>query len=405
MHVHDIVSLHVASVAFGGEGVGRIAGAVVFVRGGITGEDLAVKITEAKKNFFRGEIVEIRAASPDRIEPRCPYFHRCGGCQYLHLAYQAQVTAKTLQVEDILKRMGGFRDVRVTACPADKPLYYRNKVKFNIDRIENRFTTGFIGINNIDLVPIASCIIADTAINAQIEAVRHDLNSLKGLIPKTVTMRKTGTGTVDYYYDEDEETKKRTVTEDIAGKRFAAPLRSFFQVNTAMVPAMTATVAAALGKVNAGTVVDSYCGAGILGIAAASSNQRLVGIDSDEDSISCARQNALKNGLTQTVFFAEKTERFIDKVLKQQPGEDTSLIIDPPREGCDKKVIDCIAKYTPEQIVYVSCNPPTLARDIKSLKDIYRIESAAFIDMFPQTKHCEVVVDLRKTKTPSTTLS
>jgi len=398
MRFNDIVPIHIDSVAFGGEGVGRIDGAVVFVRGGIEGEDLTIRITEAKKNFFRGEIVEIRTPSPARIEPRCPYFNRCGGCQYLHMDYEAQVRAKTRQIEDILKRMGGCGGVQAAACPALKPTGYRNKVKFNIDRIDNAFTTGFIGLNNVDLVPVSSCLIADDAINAQIAPVRQELNTLKGLIPKTVTLRKAGTGTVQYFYDEDEGHKTDTVTEDIAGKQFEAPLSSFFQVNTGMLPVMVAAVAAAVRKTGAKTVIDSYCGAGILGIAAASPGQRLSGIDNDRESIACARKNAQKNGLEQAAFYAERTERFLDKILKQNPAHETSLIIDPPREGCDRKVIDHLLKHRPAHVVYVSCNPPTLARDIKLLKDAYQVESATFIDMFPQTKHCETVVVLRAAK-------
>jgi 23S rRNA (uracil1939-C5)-methyltransferase len=389
-----MVRIHIDSIAFGGEGVGRIDGAVVFVRGGLTGEDLTVKITDARKNFFRGEIVEILAKSPARVEPRCPYFDHCGGCQYLHLDYPAQAACKTGQVKDILRRMGGFQDIDVDAIPSPKPFHYRNKVTFNIDRVGQAFETGFIGLNNIDLVPVASCLIADEDINARIPAIQEELNNLEGLIPKTVTLRKTAGGAVDHFYDSDEGTAKHAITEEIGHKRFEAPLSSFFQVNSEMIPAMVNAVAAELSKARSPIVIDSYCGAGILGIAASAPEQRLIGIDSDENSIACARKNALKNGLKQTVFFAERTEKHLDKLLQQNPGRDISLILDPPREGCDRKVMEHILKHKPARIVYVSCNPPTLARDLKLLKDAYHLQTAAFIDMFPQTKHCEVVAGL-----------
>ncbi len=394
MNFNDTLTVTIESVAFGGDGVARVEGAVIFVPGGLEGERVSITIIEAKKNFFRGRITEILTPSPERVAPPCPYYGACGGCQYMHMRYDAQVRCKTQQIKDALRRIGGCVVENVAAAASEHPLNYRNKIKLNIGRAGGEIVLGFVGNNNIEIVPVGACLIAHDDINAHIATARQELAAWKGPLPESVTIRRSSQGTVSHFFDAPHRMagRPRTVMERIGQKLFEIPAESFFQVNSEMMAALLGHASSLVAE--GSVIVDSYCGAGVIGLAALRPGQSLIGIDSDKASIACAVNNVRITGAEQAEFIARTAESALGDVLKSQAGKPVTLILDPPRDGCAPAVLKAIGKSRPETIVYISCNPPTLARDVKSLLGAYTLTETVFVDMFPQTKHSEVIVRL-----------
>ncbi|HRZ87423.1 MAG TPA: RsmD family RNA methyltransferase, partial [bacterium] len=216
----------------------------------------------------------------------------------------------------------------------------------------------------------------------------------KGPLPESVTIRRSSQGTVSHFFDAPHRMagRPRTVMERIGQKLFEIPAESFFQVNSEMMAALLGHASSLVAE--GSVIVDSYCGAGVIGLAALRPGQSLIGIDSDKASIACAVNNVRITGAEQAEFIARTAESALGDVLKSQAGKPVTLILDPPRDGCAPAVLKAIGKSRPETIVYISCNPPTLARDVKSLLGAYTLTETVFVDMFPQTKHSEVIVRL-----------
>ncbi|MGE3309998.1 MAG: class I SAM-dependent RNA methyltransferase [Limisphaerales bacterium] len=367
------IRLTVDSIAYGGDAVGRINDFVVFTPFAIPGELLLVELTEVKKNFARARIVEVLQPSPDRSQPVCRHFGDCGGCQYQHVSYPAQLRIKHDQILNLLRRLGGFADLRVDpVVPCPSPYAYRNRimVRTQWDKFAQRLVLGFIRHDNRLVVDVDHCPIAEPALNEQLLAVRADPPPKGGI---KVTLR---------------------VTPD----DWQLPRDSFFQNNFHLLPALVETVRTAVQAGGARFLIDAYCGIGFFALECASLVERFAGVEIDKTAIKAARLNLEKRGVTKGDFVAGAAEQWMPALLQRFPADQTLVITDPPRVGCAPPFIQALRETRPSQILYISCHPATLARDLKALcaDDVYRVERVTPLDMFPQTQHVECVVDLRR---------
>ncbi|MCC7377068.1 MAG: class I SAM-dependent RNA methyltransferase [Verrucomicrobiales bacterium] len=368
----DRARLTIDSIAYGGAGVGRIQDFVVFVPFTAPGEEVEVEFVEVKKNFARAQLVQVLKPSPDRIQPRCQYFGDCGGCQYQHLAYEAQVQLKGRQISDLLQRLGGFEKPPVQPvipCPA--PFSYRNRimVRSQWDKFAQRLVIGFIRHDNRLVVDVTDCPIAEPVLNQQLQSVRAQPPPKGGI---KVNLR-------------------------LPPSDWEVPADSFFQNNFHLLPRLVDTVRERVRASGARFLIDAYCGVGFFALECAGDIERFAGVEIDKTAIKAARRNLEKRGITNGDFIAGPAEEWIPALLQRFPAERTVVVTDPPRVGCAPPFINALLSSRPRQIIYVSCHPATLARDLKALcaDHVYRLESLTPLDMFPQTQHVECVADLR----------
>ncbi len=369
----DRVSLTIHDLAFGGDGVGKLGDLVVFVPFVIPGEVVEAVVTAVKKNFARAKLVRVVQPSPDRVEARCRHFGDCGGCQYQHIAYEAQLRLKHKQVCDVLERIGGLDPALVApVVPCPQPYGYRNRimVRSQWNAREQRLEVGFLGVDDRFVVDIAECAIAEPGLNARLNDVRSHPPRRGGL---KVTLRIPPLG-------------------------WRVPPDSFFQNNFFLLPKLVETVRARLRDSGAQHVVDAYCGVGFFALELAALVKSFIGVEVDASAIRAAKENMALRGVTNGQFVTGLAEDFLGGLLQRHPGEATALVMDPPRTGCPAAALDRVRRAGPQQILYVSCHPATLARDLKHLcaGEGYKLVAIVPHDMFPQTQHVECVADVRK---------
>ncbi len=369
----------VEDVAFGGEGVTRVEGFVVFVPFVIAGEEVELEITEVKKNFARARLRRVLTPSPWRVDPRCRYFGQCGGCQYQHLAYAEQLRVKHRQVSDLLRRLGGF-DPAVVApvipCPA--PYGYRNRLMLRSqwNKPEQRLVIGYLRHDCRLVVDVEECPIAEPALNEQIRAVRARPPPRGGL---KVVLR-------------------------LPPADWEVPPDSFFQNNFHLLPELVNTVRDRLTRAGTRHLVDVFCGVGFFALELAAAVESFAGVEVDRRAIAAARRNATSRNVTNGDFVAGAAEERLPELLARFVPEHTTVLLDPPRVGCAPSVLAALREARSAQILYVSCHPATLARDLRLLctEDAYRLVHITPLDMFPQTQHVECVADLRRADSSTT---
>ncbi len=392
----DKIILSIHDLAFGGEGVGRIevnhdlniqdsAGnepvsppvpgkfLVVFVPLVAVGETVEAEITELKSNFARAKLVRIIHASPERVQPECQYFGDCGGCQYQHIAYPEQLRLKQKQIADLFERIGKIPRAAITpviGCP--QPYGYRNRIMIRSqwNGRAKRLEIGFIRNDNKFVEDISECKIAEPALNEQIKAVRANPPP-KGGIKVVLRLQPEG---------------------------WDVPKDSFFQNNFFLLPELVSTVKCFLSESKVKHLIDLYCGVGFFGIEAADAVESFVGVEYDALAIKAARQNATLRQVSNGQFVAGKAEEVMPELLQQYPVDQTAVLLDPPRKGCWPSLLDLLRTTRPAQIIYVSCHPATMARDLNILcgDGVFELMRVQPLDMFPQTQHVECVADLRR---------
>ncbi len=372
LSVGDKLTVIIHDIAFGGDGVARVSEFVVFVPFVIVGEEVEVELTEVKKNFARARLLQILKPSPLRTTPKCPYFGACGGCQYQHIEYGAQLELKRKQVSDLLQRIGKVSPELVSpAVPCEKPYGYRNRIMIRSqwDKYKQALNIGFIRADSRLVVDIQECPIAEPAINEQIQYVRAHPPPKGGL---KVVLRVSPEG-------------------------WEVPPDSFFQNNFAMLPKLVETARSALRESGSRFLIDAYCGVGFFGLELADAVERSVGIELDVQAIKAARRNAINRGVVKGEFLQGRTEDLLPEVLRQFNPNLTTVLIDPPRVGCPKPMLELLRQSRPNQIIYISCHPATLARDLNVLcaEGVFDCKKVVPLDMFPQTQHMECVADLR----------
>jgi tRNA/tmRNA/rRNA uracil-C5-methylase (TrmA/RlmC/RlmD family) len=372
LQIGDRLDLAIDDIAFGGEGVGRVDDFVVFVPFVLVGETVGAEIIEVKKHFARAKLVRVEKPSAERVEPACRYFGRCGGCQYQHVAYAAQLRLKQKQIADLFERIGKFSpDVVAGVIPCPQPFGYRNRimVRSQWNKPEQKLNIGFVRWDCGLVEDIEECRIAEPALNEQLRHVRAHPPPRGGL--KVVL---------------------RTLPED-----WTVPPDSFFQNNFFLLPQLVETVR---GRILAGGtrhLVDLYCGVGFFGIALAETVESFVGVEYDQRAIRAAQRNASARRITNGQFISAKVEDILPGLLQQLAPEKTTVLLDPPRKGCLPATLQLLREAAPAHVIYVSCHPATMARDLNILcaDGVFELAHVQPLDMFPQTQHVECVAELR----------
>ena len=444
----DTLELVVDDLAFGGEAVGRVDGYVVFVRGGLPGDRLRVTVTETRGRYGRGTIEAVLTPSPDRVEPPCQYFGRCGGCRLQHLAYPAQLAFKEKQVRDCLTRLGGLPPFELRPIVAAPETYgYRNKMEFTIAGPGP--VVGLHAAERYDVVlDIERCLLQSETMNALLDEFRRqvrerdlpvwDPRSERGLL-RFVTVRegrRTGEAMVNVVAAAPDvqavmpvaealkarvpatasvllnvNDKKASVaigseehlllggdqiTESLDGVSFQISANSFFQTNTVQAERLFAIVAEACALRGHETVLDLYSGTGAISLLLARRATRVYGVELSAAAVADAGRNARANGIENCTFLPGEVRHVLPVLMREGVRADV-IVADPPRAGFHPKALAAMAALAPECIVYVSCNPATLARDVGDLvRQGYRLEWVQPVDMFPQTPHIEAVARLSR---------
>ncbi len=361
--------LTIESLTNSGDGLGRQDERVVFVPYTMPGDRAQIKITQRKKTFALAEVVEILEPSKDRIEAQCEFFGRCGGCDWQHVPYEQQLQAKVQQLQDTLQRIGTLNDVPLQPIvPSDKPYHYRNRIQGEIRDGEFNFKWR----RSDQRIAVNRCEIADDAIN---EWLQSDLSQApQGRVEIAVV---------------DEQVMVVPINDKNSTEL------GFRQVNENVSESLTKLLMKIVADSNATSFVDLYCGRGTWTnmIAAQHPDKMVTGVDISEQNINFARTSAHAQALPNTSFH----QASVEKILAKLPINDSLCIVDPPRSGLDASVTNNLIANHCQSIVYVSCHPATLARDLKELCGSgYKIDSLTPLDMFPQTAHLECLVHLTR---------
>jgi len=384
MQITDRKIIQIESVAFGGEGVGRIDKFVVFVPFSAEGDELKIEITQVKKKFVRGRILKIIKPSPVRVQPLCRYYEKCGGCCYQHLDYPYQLKIKKKQVEDAFWKIGKIANPPVLNIVASPKMYhYRGKAQFHAAAISNNREIGFLDISGGRLVDIKRCEIMEETINEKIQVLREN-KQWKSDINENLTIWSNGLSEM--------KNEKESVIRIVKGKKFLVPHDGFFQANLCLTDRIVDEICSLCSVDTVNTLVDAYCGSGLFSIFLSLFAKKVIGIEINEKSVQYARINAENLGIKNADFIHGDIENvFMEEFLPQGKRIDM-IVLDPPRVGCKKTVLRAMIDLQPRRIIYISCNPATQARDIKYLNECdYALERLTPFDMFPQTEHIEVV--------------
>ena len=388
----------------------RGEGWVVLVAFALPGERVRARVFRNHSNYSEADLVEVMKPSPHRVAPRCPLFGRCGGCQYQQLAYTEQLRWKQRQVAELLQHLAGIEFAVAPVIASPRPFAYRSKItphfQAGVPRGDGDRATpiGFLKQGSRHaIVDVPRCELATEAINQKLTAVRAQVQAgiRSGEFKRgaTLLLRQSLEGvTTD---------PGAAITEEIAAVspepgagqppalklRFLA--RDFFQNNPFLLPAFAGFVCAQAAAGGARFLVDAYCGSGLFALAAAARFERVAGVEVSETSVAFARENAAANGIANAVFFAGAAAA-IFAGLDFPPG-DTAVVIDPPRKGCDETFLRQLLGFGPAVVVYVSCDPATQMRDLGHfLAAGYVLTAVQPFDLFPQTRHLECVITLRK---------
>lgn len=395
------ITLEITGVVFRGKGIARHEGCVVFVPGVLPGETVTARITKQRKSYAEADLVRIEKASPARITPSCPLADKCPGCSYQHMEYAEELRLKQLQFEDMLKRLGSVTaSVYQEPTGSSSPMGYRNKIVLHVqkDRQKGTAVLGYFATDNKTVIDIPQCPLACGPINRLLTDKRNNNVFMRSLRNgDKVTFRYTEVNKALCWAGKTEPGKSR-LTETTAHGKFQVHSRSFFQVNSEIANRLTQTVTDIIMLNKPETLIDLYCGVGVMSIAAAEAGvPAVLGIDYDRSGIRSAVQNAKERELHQVEFMAESAENGLKMALAPLDVDRCTLVVDPPRGGLEKEVLAAIAGKPPIRIVYVSCAADTLARDIALLAESgYRVNRTQLFDMFPRTPHFESVTLLNR---------
>ncbi len=389
----DIHNLTIEKIVYGGEGLGRVNGQAVFVPFAAPGDQLRVRITHLERNFARGVVEEILAPSPGRRAAPCQYFGVCGGCQLQHLEYAAQLQIKAGFIRESLRRMGGIDWQEEIPVLAANEFGYRSRAEIKI----NGEQIGFYKANSHEVCEVTECPILLPAANAELQQLHKPPN----LLPRQATRVYLTVGDTQVLATpatgenarEAEIDAKGTVQQTIAGITYSFGVRTFFQSNRLLVEQLVETaIRNAEGKI----AFDLYAGAGLFSLQLAKSFARVYAVEGSKISSKHGIQNAQTNHITNVAYEPMSVEAWLKFQAPKLPRPDF-VLLDPPRAGAGEAVIQRLLALKPPNIHYVSCDPTTLARDLKWLtKANYKIDSITALDMFPQTYHVETVVKLAR---------
>jgi 23S rRNA (uracil1939-C5)-methyltransferase len=438
------LELKIDSLAYGGNGVARLNGFVVFVRRGLPGDTVRARVTKVQRRHAEALATEVLEPSPLRVEAPCQHYPACGGCRFQDLAYEAQAEAKAAQVADALRRIGGISEPPLEPIlPAEEIFHYRNKLEYSFTQLEDGPTLGFHKAGRWDeVLEIERCWLTTDLGNAIRNAVRewargdklvaYDQAEHTGYLRHLVVREGMNTGQVlvqlvtgpgerfdtggfvdalrrfpevrSVHWSVNDTAAEVTnlptqllwgeeaIEEELCGLRFRVRPNAFLQTNTRMAERIYGLVREFAALTGEETVYDLYCGIGTIGIVLARDALTVWGIDISEESIACALENADLNGIGNAAYFAGNVGQALEELRDRSGGADV-VVVDPPRAGLAGKALKQLGEIEALRIVYVSCNPTTLAGDLKRLREEYGYElrQAKPVDMFPHTPHVETV--------------
>ena len=431
-----------------GEGIGKIGEFTVFVPNTIKGDVAEILIVKLKKNYGYGKLINLITPSEYRSEAICSVAEKCGGCQVQHVDYKAQLEWKRKKVKDCITRIGGIKDIEVNeTLGMEEPYYYRNKAQYPIRKIDGVVKTGFFAPRSHRLIPIEHCYIQDKVQSRILEIVIkflqennisiYDEETHKGLVRHLVI--RTGYYTkevmvclvingkelpksnklIDMIKSEVDVTSivlnhntkkdntilgrtctlldgKETITDYIGSLKFEISPLSFFQINPVQTKVLYQKALEFAGLTGNETVWDAYCGIGTISLFLAQDAKKVMGVEIVPEAIENAKKNAEKNGVDNAEFYVGKSEEVITKMYEEGVKADV-VVVDPPRKGCEEVLLETFVKMNVEKIVYVSCDPATLGRDLGYLcRNGYKVDEVQPVDMFPHTTHVETVALLVK---------
>ena len=351
-----------------GQGIARINNKVIFIPNTIKGEVAKIKIIQDKKKYAIGEVISLVKESPIRVKSQCPYFEKCGGCDFLHLHYSEQLRYKYDKVSNIIVKYTKLDIPIKDIVPSDKQFHYRNKVTFQ----EQGKQIGFFDKKSHNIIAIDACLLLDEKLNEYLK--RDKVSSL--------VLRTNGKEVLD---------NDGTIIKIIGDMKFAVSLSSFFQVNDNVTYKMYEQIKKYANGSKKDNLLDLYCGTGTIGIYLSKTVGQALGIEINEKAIVDANKNKKLNNISNINFMASDVSNVIDK-LDFKPS---IIIVDPPRAGLDQKTIAAIIKMRPQKLIYTSCDPMTLARDLNCFKEDFNIIEITPFDMFPNTHHIECVCLLK----------
>ncbi|MBR5411092.1 MAG: 23S rRNA (uracil(1939)-C(5))-methyltransferase RlmD [Clostridia bacterium] len=439
---NDEIALEITGFTSEGSGIGRHNGLAVFVSGAAPGDIVKVVIIKAKSNYAVGKLLTVLRRSEDRVEPDCPVFPKCGGCVFRHVSYEAELRYKQQRVEDAFSRIGHL-NITVSPIVGGEPDGYRNKAQFPVQLAGGRLFTGFYAPFSHRVIHCPDCRLQPKEFASILRTVArwaekykipvYDETSGKGLLRHiylrkgfatgqimvclvingekvfkakelTDALLKLGCGVETVLLNHNTEDTNvvlgktntvlygdGTIEDVLLGKRFRVSPLSFYQVNHDGAERLYAK-AHEFAKTGAHDVVlDLYCGAGTIGLTMADDVKTLIGVEIVPEAVEDAKTNAELNGITNARFMCADAAKAAE-TLKSEGVTPDAVIVDPPRKGCDEALLRTVANMGPERIVYVSCDPATLARDCAVLDRLgYRVKEVCPFDMFPRTAHVECV--------------
>lgn len=444
MEKNDIFNVEITSVGSGGEGVCRINNMAVFVPYAVCGDKADVRILKVNKSYAFGKIEKITSPSKNRIAEKCSVFGKCGGCNLQTTDYQAQLEIKQTRVKDALERIGGFSNIEVLPCVGSDPAFeYRNKAQYPVADSFGVAETGFYAPRSHRLVKMSDCALTDSDSKIIAKAiidfmnenkikgydettkkgcVRHiytrhgndeiivvivgaekNLKNEEKLVEKllSLSLKRKIVGVV-YNYNPipnnvilGKEHKilygRSYIYDSLCGLNFKIDYKSFYQVNKNTTEKLYEKAIDLLDAKKDETVLDLYCGIGTITLCAAKKCGKIIGVEVVEEAIRDARENAVSNNISNAEFHVGTAEEICPALVKEGLSA-SAVIVDPPRKGCDMELLKTIVALSPSRVVYVSCDPATLARDAKFLcENGYALDKAFPFDQFPQTCHVETV--------------
>jgi len=399
-----------------GEGVGRIEGKAAFIPYAIPGETVEIKIIEENKSYIRGHLLEVIEPSQDRVVPDCPHYFDCGGCAYQHMTYSRQLELKRQIVQDSLQRIGKINAEVKPVIGMEDPWRYRNKVDWHLQYKDDTIRMGYYKNESHELVDIQTCKLISQPMENLSLFLKDSISSVKTGKSGSITIRESSLdGKLLAILDElkmmplelmEDFPQLKAIykkhgrqlslawgesgfEEQVKGIRCIISPLSFFQVNPSQAQVLYELVKDYCAPRSTDSLLDAFCGTGSIGLYLSSHVKKVTGVENYSPAVANARENAVKNKIRNCEFIAGACETVIPQ-LKQKFD---LVVLDPPRAGCKPEAISAIIASNPRTIVYVSCNPATLARDLALFTGAgYSIDQVQPLDMFPQTQHVECVV-------------
>ncbi|MGK0466183.1 23S rRNA (uracil(1939)-C(5))-methyltransferase RlmD [Clostridium sp.] len=441
--------MNIENMGYQGEGVGKIDNFTVFVAGAVLGEKVKIKIVKVSKNFAFGKLLEVIEVSPSRVEPVCSIYKSCGGCNIQHIDYNAQLDFKTNRVKEAISRIGKLEAVVIhPSLGMENPYNYRNKVQLPVSNKNGEVCIGFYAERSHDIVNMETCYIQDKVADVVVKLTRQWMSEYNIQSYNEVTQKgslrhimirkgsKTGEimvvlvtngkeilhsaefiaimtkkiqGIVSIVQNINSEKTnvilgarsvtlwgKDAITDYIGEFKFQVSPLSFFQVNSLQTETLYSKALEYANLSGGEVVLDAYCGTGTISLFLSKKAKKVYGVEIVQEAIENAKMNASENDIHNTDFLVGEAEKIIPKLIRDGVQADV-VVVDPPRKGCDKILLEAISNMGPKTIVYVSCDPGTLARDLGILDELgYKTLEIQPVDMFPQTAHVECVARIER---------